>query len=58
MAQISPKTASSMPCGRIFKMYGLTKCKRVSYLDPARLEEKPRSVGKAIPGTEVCLRTS
>jgi acyl-coenzyme A synthetase/AMP-(fatty) acid ligase len=36
-------------------MYGLTECKRVSYLEPELALEKPGSVGKAIPGTEVYL---
>ena len=36
-------------------MYGLTECKRVSYLEPKLLDAKPGSVGKAIPGTEVYL---
>jgi acyl-coenzyme A synthetase/AMP-(fatty) acid ligase len=36
-------------------MYGLTECKRVAYLEPERVLEKPTSVGKAIPGTEVFL---
>jgi acyl-coenzyme A synthetase/AMP-(fatty) acid ligase len=36
-------------------MYGLTECKRVSYLEPELLDSKPGSVGKAIPGTEVFL---
>ncbi len=39
----------------IFKMYGLTECKRVSYLEPELVDRKPGSVGKAIPGTEVFL---
>lgn len=39
----------------IFKMYGLTECKRVCYLEPELNDEKPNSVGKAIPGTEVFL---
>src|SRR5215469_14133025 len=43
------------PNALIYKMYGLTECKRVSYLDPALLDTKPGSVGKAIPGTEVYL---
>ena len=38
-------------------MYGLTECKRVSYLEPELVDEKPTSVGKAIPGTEVFLRS-
>ena len=41
----------------VFKMYGLTECKRVSYLEPEELDERPGSVGKAIPGTEVFLRS-
>ena len=40
------------PNARIFRMYGLTECKRVSYLEPELVDEKPTSVGKAIPGTE------
>jgi len=43
------------PNALIFRMYGLTECKRVSYLDPALIDAKPGSVGKAIPGTEVYL---
>jgi len=43
------------PNALIFAMYGLTECKRVSYLEPERVLEKPTSVGKAIPGTEVFL---
>ncbi len=43
------------PHALIYKMYGLTECKRVSYLEPELAEHKPGSVGKAIPGTEVYL---
>jgi long-chain acyl-CoA synthetase len=43
------------PNALIYKMYGLTECKRVSYLDPELVDAKPGSVGKAIPGTEVYL---
>ena len=45
------------PHALIYKMYGLTECKRVCYLEPELLEAKPGSVGKAIPGTEVYLRS-
>ncbi len=45
------------PNALIYKMYGLTECKRVSYLEPELLDAKPGSVGKAIPGTEVYLLT-
>ena len=43
------------PNALIFKMYGLTECKRVCYLEPELLDLKINSVGKAIPGTEVFL---
>jgi long-chain acyl-CoA synthetase len=41
-----------LPQARLFSMYGLTECTRVTYLDPDRLEDKIRSVGKAIPNME------
>jgi long-chain acyl-CoA synthetase len=43
------------PNALIFAMYGLTECKRVSYLEPELLEDRPSSVGKAIPGTETLV---
>lgn len=46
LKKIFPKT-------RIFSMYGLTECKRVSYLAPEEIDRRPASVGKAIPNTEV-----
>ena len=36
-------------------MYGLTECKRVSYLPPGMLDRKPNSVGKAMPNTETYI---
>jgi long-chain acyl-CoA synthetase len=46
------------PNALIYKMYGLTECKRVSYLEPELADSKLGSVGKAIPGTEVYLLSS
>lgn len=43
------------PKALVYKMYGLTECKRVCYLEPELADQKPGSVGKAIPGTEVYL---
>ena len=43
------------PQALIYRMYGLTECKRVCYLEPELIDAKPGSVGKAIPGTEVYL---
>ncbi|WP_103864197.1 class I adenylate-forming enzyme family protein [Aquimarina sp. I32.4] len=39
----------------IFSMYGLTECKRCTYLPPADIDKKPNSVGIAIPNTELWL---
>jgi acyl-CoA synthetase (AMP-forming)/AMP-acid ligase II len=33
-------------------MYGLTECKRCTYLPPSELDRRPDSVGIPIPGTE------
>ena len=46
------------PNALVYKMYGLTECKRVSYLEPELIDAKPGSVGQAIPGTEVYLRSA
>ena len=40
------------PGARLYSMYGLTECKRCTYLPPAELDRRPGSVGIAIPGTE------
>jgi acyl-coenzyme A synthetase/AMP-(fatty) acid ligase len=36
-------------------MFGLTECKRVSYLEPGELDKRPGSVGKAMPNCEVLV---
>ena len=54
-AEVIPDLKKIFPNGLIFKMYGLTECKRVCYLEPELIDIKPGSVGKAIPGTEVFL---
>ena len=41
------------PWVRIFSMFGLTECKRVSYLSPEYIDIKPSSVGQAMPNCEV-----
>ena len=50
-----PLLRQVFPNALIFAMYGLTECKRVSYLEPELIEIKRGSVGKAIPGTEMFL---
>src|SRR3954447_22512728 len=54
-AEVIPTLATVFPNALLFAMYGLAECKRVAYLEPERFREKPTSVGKAIPGTEVFL---
>jgi acyl-CoA synthetase (AMP-forming)/AMP-acid ligase II len=56
-AEFIPGLQKIFPNALIFKMYGLTECKRVCYLEPELVNTKPASVGKAIPGTEVFLLT-
>ena len=43
------------PHVKIYSMYGLTECKRVAYLDPSQAENRPSSVGKAMPNVEVFI---
>jgi amino acid adenylation domain-containing protein len=43
------------PQARLFSMYGLTECKRVSYLPPEQLDIRPTSVGRGMPNEEVYL---
>jgi amino acid adenylation domain-containing protein len=43
------------PKARIYSMYGLTECKRCTYLPPEDIDRKPTSVGIAIPNTELWL---
>lgn len=46
---------SLFPGARIYSMYGLTECKRCTYLPPEDLARKPTSVGIAIPNTELWI---
>lgn len=43
------------PHATLFSMYGLTECKRVSYLPPEELDRRPTSVGRGMPNVEVYL---
>jgi amino acid adenylation domain-containing protein len=43
------------PHVKIFSMYGLTECKRVSYLPPDQLDLRPTSVGRGMPNEEVYI---
>jgi long-chain acyl-CoA synthetase len=48
LREVFPKT-------KIYLMYGLTECKRVSYLSPEEVETRPDSVGCGMPNEEVWI---
>jgi long-chain acyl-CoA synthetase len=43
------------PTAKVYSMYGLTECKRCTYLPPGELDKRPGSVGIAIPNTEAIV---
>lgn len=43
------------PAAQLYSMYGLTECKRVTYLPPDQLDTRPTSVGRGMPNEEVWL---
>jgi amino acid adenylation domain-containing protein len=45
----------AFPHTSIFSMYGLTECKRVSYLPPDQIDIRPTSVGRGMPNEEVYI---
>jgi acyl-CoA synthetase (AMP-forming)/AMP-acid ligase II len=40
---------------KVFSMYGLTECKRVSYLEPDEIDRRPTSVGKPMPNVRAYI---
>ncbi len=44
-----------LPDTRIFLMYGLTEAFRSTYLPPELVDERPTSIGKAIPNAEILV---
>ncbi len=49
------KFRNLFPDVKFFSMFGLTECKRISYLHPDLIDIKPGSVGKAIPNCETFI---
>src|SRR5206468_5765982 len=45
----------AFPTARIYSMYGLAECKRVSYLPPDQIDSRPTSVGRGMPNEEVYI---
>ena len=49
------KLRETFPQTKIYLMYGLTECKRVSYLPPDQVDLRPDSIGRGMPNEEVYL---
>jgi len=45
----------TFPQAKLYSMYGLTECKRVSFLPPGELDRRPGSVGRGMPNEEVWI---
>jgi acyl-CoA ligase (AMP-forming) (exosortase A-associated) len=46
---------AAVPHAKPFLMYGLTEAFRSTYLDPAEVDRRPDSMGKAIPNAEIMV---
>ena len=49
------KLRAHFPQAKPFLMYGLTEAFRSTYLDPAEIDRRPGSIGKAIPNAEILV---
>ena len=49
------KLRAMFPQARPYLMYGLTEAFRSTYLDPAEVDRRPDSIGKAIPNAEILV---
>lgn len=45
----------ALPQTKVFLMYGLTEAFRSTYLPPDEVDQRPDSIGKAIPGAEILV---
>ena len=52
---LTARLCALFPAAGLFLMYGLTEAFRSTYLDPALVETRPDSIGKAIPHAEVLV---
>jgi long-chain acyl-CoA synthetase len=53
--RLTRELRSAFPRARVFSMYGLTECKRVTYLPPEQLDIRPTSVGRGMPNQSLWL---
>ena len=50
-----PRRCARLPAPQPYLMYGLTEAFRSTYLDPAEVDRRPDSIGKAIPNAEILV---
>jgi acyl-CoA ligase (AMP-forming) (exosortase A-associated) len=53
--QVLDRLRQVFPAAEPFLMYGLTEAFRSTYLDPAEVDRRPDSIGRAIPGAEILV---
>jgi len=46
---------TTFPSAKIYSMFGLTEAFRSTYLDPAKIDSHPTSIGKAIPDCQILV---
>jgi acyl-CoA ligase (AMP-forming) (exosortase A-associated) len=46
---------SKLPAAQVYLMYGLTEAFRSTYLPPEEVDQRPDSIGKAIPNAEIMV---
>lgn len=44
-----------IPNADVYLMYGLTEAFRSTYLDPSMVDQRPSSIGKAVPGEQIMI---
>lgn len=54
-AETLRRLREALPRTQPFLMYGLTEAFRATYLDPAEVDRRPDSIGKAIPNAEILV---
>ncbi|CAG1019574.1 fatty-acyl-CoA synthase [Burkholderiaceae bacterium] len=53
--ELSRRLREALPNARLYSMYGMTECKRISYLPPEELAHRPTSVGRGMANQEYWL---
>lgn len=54
-ADMLKNVSTAFPAAKFYSMFGLTEAFRSSFLDPDKLQSRPTSIGKAIPGVQLLV---